>query len=140
MSEVNIPLLRKVVEWVEEQEALTEGRVWYQEAWLADASDEELSSLNDAYVSCGTVYCVAGKIALDAGWRIMHTADGRINDWTVEKDGMQMEVRSVAARELGLEADVLVYDPSTDVERLFEASNSAARVRAVAEDIAGEPL
>ena len=50
---VNIPLLRKAVEWVEEQNALPINvRVWNQRTWVYNSD-------------CGTTYCVAGKITHD---------------------------------------------------------------------------
>lgn len=114
MSEVNVPLLRKMVEWVEEQEKLTEGREWYQPTIIAHSVMLGLS--RDNY--CGTVYCVAGKVAVDNGWT------NSMGDPTAAID--------YAESCLGLK-----HIPD---HGLFVRDNTAEDIRRIAEDIAGEKL
>jgi len=134
----NIPLLRKAVEWVEEQDALPEiDREWWQGGyvtppnymadhlvrmvWNSDGTRVNNEQLNQIRAHCGTAYCVAG-------WVGMH-ADSRYTTTDVV-DGIH--VRYVAITELGL----------TDEQAgaLFDGSNSATQVRRIAEKIAGEKL
>lgn len=130
----NIPLLRKVVEWVEEQETLTEGRQWRQATWIV--SEQYIGpGRSSAYFNCGTAYCVAGKIAIDAGWTpIWEGAGGRGEQAAdeVTKNGVTMDVGQVARLELGLS-----YPQGN---ALFAGSNDAADIRRNAELIAGERL
>lgn len=125
MTEPNIPLLRKMVEWAEEQETLTTGREWHQGNWFTK------EPLGTAFLDCGTSYCLAGKIALDAGWKPEWDGTGFITA-TVVKDGEALFVRDVANELLGLHEDQTRW--------LFFYRNNAARVREVAETIAGEKL
>lgn len=69
---IDVPLLRKAVEWVEEQEALPpRQREWRQSVWRGVAfrpAGIVQGPLQAARVvsggrSCGTTYCVAGYIA-----------------------------------------------------------------------------
>ncbi len=111
---VNIPLLRKAVEWVEEQAALpTIDRQWYQGAYRMEGLL--------AGRSCDTVMCVAGYVAdlSGVGWR------GN-SDVTSERE----YASDVAERLLGLPPG----------HRLFLGDNTAADVRRIAEGIAGERL
>lgn len=103
----NIPLLRKVVEWVEEQDALPYDKCTWNQMYWAEESN------------CGTVYCVAGKIAHD-----LHP------DWSVDKIDKYAKGVAMQALEIGHE----------DADRLFHENNSAEDVREVAEWIAGERL
>jgi hypothetical protein len=90
---INVPLLRKVVEWAEEQANLSpEDRIWRQQVWIL--TDSELMTDADPY--CGTTMCIAGKVALDAGWYPDFGAIGG-NDEThyashVIKDGQRRSV------------------------------------------------
>lgn len=146
MSDVNIPMLRKAVEWVEEQDKLPkiESR-WNQGQWLTDANvvlnDAALEALGgpewfwSATYSpqtlrekrkelehlCGTAYCVAGYVAQLHDERYAVSAE-------VEGNHSQ----DVARRVLGLSAD--------QADRLFYGENTAADVRRIAEEIAGEKL
>lgn len=115
---VNVPLLRKVVEWVESQELIgpQAGREWYQGTWFGIGLEGW---------SCGTAMCIAGKLALDDGWT-------PVNGAIVRKAGTEAAVHVVAARLLGI-------DPYSDIS-LFYGSNTAADIRALAEALAGERL
>lgn len=115
---INIPLLRKVVEWVEEQEALSTGkRQWKQMIWFERNN------------WCGTRCCVAGKVALLEGWEPVWEENETAR---VEKDGEVQGVALVARDLLGLN--------SFQADRLFAARNTAADVRYYAEQLAGERL
>ena len=124
----NIPLLRKMVEWVEEQAQLTENREWYQADWIV-APSEYLGLADEAENWCGTACCVAGKVALMDGWKPAFFSGLAT---TVTKDGEYREVKEVAAELLGI--------PDYGVHPLFDGNNTAADIRRIAEEIAGEPL
>jgi hypothetical protein len=113
---IDVPLLRKMVEWVEEQAQLPESvRVWDQGAW-----------------GCGTAMCVAGKVCYDAGWTFGQY-DGQI-----VKDGKSSYAWNEAPRLLGLtpaQAQSLFIGTIADTPAL-----TAAAVRRVSENIAGERL
>lgn len=138
-TQVNIPLLRKGVEWVEEQAKLSwvEGRAWWQDNWqtpkqyvegfaLMTTPPGHMSDFDRIAAGCGTAYCFAGYIGqlLDPRYAESTWVDG-------------LHVSSFAARALGLEAGP---DPSAEANRLFRATNTAEDIRRVAEEIAGEPL
>lgn len=125
---VNVPLLRKMVEWVEEQEKLTEGREWWQGFWATDTSRGTFIELVDSKSYCGTAFCVAGKLAYDDGWKPKWLPDGEA--YEVTRDGETKEIAGVAAGLLGIAPDT----------RLFDANNTAAVIRRIAEDITGERL
>jgi hypothetical protein len=54
-SEVNIPLLRKAVEWAEAEAAKPEGGLWDQSWYITDDN------------ACGTSYCIAGWVNVQNG-------------------------------------------------------------------------
>lgn len=147
---LNVPLLRKAVEWVEHEAAKPEiDREWYQGtyvatprqharalAWWAVADDAELPEVDEMAARlephCGTAYCVAGYVAqlVDerfAGKSYIFAPD----DPDADDDG-DLHCSALAARELGLSMDQ-AYD-------LFYAGNTAADVRRHAEGFAGEAL
>lgn len=142
MTEVNIPLLRKAVEWVEEQAKLPKiDREWDQNYWVALPTDvaahlaEEvvLESLpgpsklkfNDIQwalsAHCGTTYCVAGYVAMCDDPRYANDS---------EVDGIPAKHK--AEELLGLDF--------TQANKLFHYGNTAEDVRRIAEQIAGERL
>lgn len=126
--EPNVPLLRKVVEWVEWQDQLTEGRQWDQEWWFTERVEVESPW-------CDTVMCIAGKVALDDGWvpTRQRSADGvTYYDNNVVKNGETRLVWDVAAELLGLDSD--------EADALFGGDNEAHDIRRIAEEIAGERL
>lgn len=137
---VNIPLLRKAVEWVETQAKLpTIDREWEQSTYISSPSKTALSLIWDkleypfdnpfeqwSYVDilephCGTTYCVAGYIS--------QLCDSRYKDrFCVDEVSMP----DFAAEQLGL--------TPLEASRLFHATNTASDVRTIAEEITGEPL
>jgi hypothetical protein len=128
----NIPLLRKVVEWVEWQEQLIEGREWYQGAWY-----EKMDEANWCW--CQTAMCVAGKVAWDEGWRPIFS-EGESSAQYVVKDEMREYVEDVAADLLGIEPEVDYPNLGLTNYPLFAPGNNASDIRRIAEEIAGERL
>jgi hypothetical protein len=126
--EVNVPLLRKAVEWAEAEAAKPwELCEWYQGDWVTPASS--FHTVPKA-PECGTCYCIAGFVAsqtLRAGERLE-------GEHVVMADGSSVSVADRAESELG--ADVMV----SDYGDLFSGSNTIEDVRRIAEEIAGERL
>ncbi len=111
-NDVNIPLLRKAVEWVEEQDALPiETRSWMQREIILPEAHRIHSHGHQP--GCGTAFCIAGYVADQVrpgiGWE---------------------EAIPVAEQALGLPRG----------HNLFMMTNSAKTIREVAERIAGERL
>ncbi len=130
---VDVPKLRKLVEWVEEQDVLAESdRVWDQELWFHQDLPviQAVENKYDPY--CGTSMCAAGKLAFDAGWLPVIDGQGYIGD-RATKDGVTKFYSEIGAEELGLNV-------ADDYSPLFNASNTASDIRAIAEDYAGERL
>lgn len=128
MSELNVPLLRKAVEWVEEQAALPEEQsAWYQGTWMVNAELLERE--------CGTAYCMAGYIGqlLDERYRESQTVDGvHVADFAGEALGLE---RPDAGELMGG-----VGSMGHAFQPLFHASNDATDIRRIAERLAGGPL
>lgn len=124
MSEFNLPLLRKAVEWAESEARKPQAdSEWYQDHFAV--SGEAIGR------SCGTAYCIAGWIAHQAG-------SHRIELDSIDGDGSAM----VAQELLGITHEDAwcggFYEGG-----LFAAGNSIEDVRLVAETIArryGEEL
>lgn len=124
MTEVNVPLLRKAVEWVEAQaEVDISERQWMQGVW-ATPEEQRVEYLNHE-PGCGTAYCVAGYIGQ------LLNEDYANHDWAIV-DGESMHVSDFAEKQLGLTE----FQGSC----LFSATNSPERIRALAEEYAGGPL
>lgn len=123
-NRVNIPLLRKAVEWVEAEAAKPpELCEWEQRLWNIPPDTDDIYGQHlraNRAPECGTTYCVAGYIG--------QLVDPRYAE-TVEVDGVHIE--EVAGAALGLQP--LQH-------HLFFARNTAEDVRRIAEEIAGEPL
>lgn len=130
---LDIPLLRKAVEWVETEAARPEGGAWNQGQWVfnitqyLDRHDDRTDA--EAYLqqlgiatSCGTAYCVAGYIGqlLNPGYEttdhcMINGEDTHVSDFAQVALGLTMNER----------------------DRLFDGDNDAAEtVRKVAESIA----
>ncbi len=129
----NIHLLRKNVEWVENQVTLAETkRRWYQAAWTRKEVVAAQQDINDPY--CETAMCFAGKVSWDAGWTPIF--DDKDSDYryasTATKDGVVMEIERIAMNELGIS--------DSEADDLFESDNTAQDIRDIAEHIAGEAL
>ena len=122
---MNVALLRKAVDWAEEQAQLP----YEQCAW-----DQDHFVIPGVVLGreCGTCYCVAGYI--------VHTVDGQVVD-RFENSSMRSTVIVRAAELLGVE----YYDvwSGEDSGALFDGSNSIEEVRLYAAELAeryGEEL
>lgn len=125
MTEVNVPLLRKAVEWVEQQDQLSvQVRQWYQQSYVVE-EDKRVWELGHER-GCGTAYCVAGYIGSLVDERYVN------EQWAEGEDGELVHVSAVAQEALGLN-DALGAS-------LFAAYNDAPRIREIAEQLAGEKL
>lgn len=122
--EPNVPLLRKMVEWVEEQDALPEEKEWYQGTWFFTKFHPEEAEW------CDSAMCVAGKVAVDDGW-VPRVVPPHFTGEVIKGEKRE-NVWVVAAWLLGLEMEV------ADV--LFNGDNEAHDIRRIAEEIAGERL
>jgi len=139
MSDVNIPLLRKCVEWAE-AEAMKPIELceWNQLDWIADDTEQRMARLRvqegefftrlDRALAikapeCGTCYCIAGYIT--------HEIVG-------EKAGAEAGVMFGASRAI-VAANALGISKNA-AEPLFRADNTIEDVRRIAESIAGEKL
>jgi hypothetical protein len=125
MTEFNLPLLRKAVEWAESEAAKpVEESEWCQHHFAAAGQDLGRN--------CGTAYCIAG-------WTVHEHAQGdhNLRPYSIDGDGSA-----------GLAQELLGIDPDDawggiDNRGLFCASNTIENVRTVAERIArkyGEEL
>jgi hypothetical protein len=115
----NLPLLRKAVEWVEEQAAKPERhRGWYQPAWRETASELDRD--------CGTCYCLAGHVVESSGatWLDDETVAPEPGDFPEKYEFVGHRARLL----LGLTRD--------EGHSLFRGVNSAADIRRIAERIA----
>jgi len=142
---IDVPLLRKAVEWVEEQEKLpTEERGWYQGSWGRRENAERTLPLHkldkEEQGYCGTNMCLAGHIAVLAGWEIEYDWRGFGNfcyATEATKGGRTLDIQDIAIKELG--ADKGDNDLSL-VHNLFHGENTAHDIRQSAEMLAGERL
>lgn len=138
MNGVNVPLLRKVVEWAEAESKKPEiDREWKQDLWITTPAAKAFSLFRDVCgvtvkatqvkqvaEHCGTAYCIAGYIAQSVDARYVSES---------EVDGV--DVSRVAARELGIEEDLACARGG-----LFYGSNTIHDIRRIAEELAGEKL
>lgn len=134
MMEPNVPLLRKMVEWVEEQATLTEGREWNQTWFVLHDMGVQWVVGEGEVAFCDTAYCVAGKVAVDAGWV------AKDDSGYVHKDGVTRRASDVAAEILGIPDWYAVDEDYDRPEHLFDGGNSAEDIRRLAEGYAGERL
>lgn len=132
-NQVNVPLLRKAVEWAEASHAAGDGE-WDQGWWGRDYSEPNIRARYQAagftISECGTSFCIAGYIGqlLDPE----HYPAGRNGDGT---EGAPFgHVEEFAADALGIG----VGGPLKG--SLFDGSNTIQDVRRIAEDLAGGPL
>lgn len=123
---VNVPLLRKAVEWVESQPEVPRPRhslhdhdevYWDQEVWGRKQH-------------CGTALCLAGYVTWLEGWKPVASNSPR-GGFTA-RDGETAYIPDLAVELLGI--------TKQQSDELFFGGNTAADIRSVAEKIAGEPL
>lgn len=116
MPDVNIPLLRKAVEWAEAEAAKPSAEChWYQGDYVTPMVQLGRST-------CGTAYCIAGYIGQALDERYAH-------EW--DPAGLP-RVDVFAQGALGLRSE--------EANDLFGGNNTIEDVRRIAEDIAGERL
>lgn len=133
MSEINVPLLRKAVEWAEAEAAKPKELCrWMQSLYICPSpadletlTPEQLAQLggrdcvttasHGKDASCGTCFCVAGWIAFE-----------------LEGNMSYQSTYDIARKALGL--------TGREASDLFDACNSIEQVREIAEEIAGEKL
>lgn len=121
---VNIPLLRKAVEWAEAEAAKPEGESeWYQGFWLS-------TPIGD----CGTAYCIAGWVAqhVDPRYALRSAADG-VHACDIAGDALGLPNPEPSWVHMGLTG-------RHAMQPLFSGGNSIEDVRRIAESIAGERL
>ena len=95
MTGVRFDLIDKHIAWAEAEEAKGEMSAWNQQRWVT----------NDA--PCGTAYCIAGHVAVEAGWKpVPYNGTFRKGGNTAFADAIGVEV-------LGLEG-YTVYDDDPD--------------------------
>lgn len=150
MSEltVNIPMLRKAVEWAEaEDKKPFYEREWDQGGWARNPEQRRLAadldglsgSEREQLADCGTAYCIAGYICDMAGDKFV--VDPR-NDYMmssiITEDGRTMNVSRRAIELLGIDQDD--SDTVGRAFQLFDGGNNIEDVRRIAEELAGEKL
>lgn len=129
---LNVPLLRKTMEHIEENLA-----DWAQNQWVGTARrwvntsneipevkrhGEHVYQREEFTVTCGTTFCFAGHAAHLAGWSPVWLEDlKRFSDRMMEKDGVERETEFIAMEELGLSIQ--------EAGALFHGSNSLTRLR-----------
>lgn len=113
---VDVPKVRKVLEWATEQHYLDvqgEESEWRQDSWF-----------------CGTTCCIAGKVALNAGWSEVRSGDETANGFNVvNTQGELSNAEDVAIVELGLPRQVFV------TPELFKATNDVCDIWRFAEKL-----
>ena len=135
--QVNVPLLRKVAEWVAWNASLPEDSTlleWNQGAWITVTSDNgyrhtvhNVELLNDPVkrqaLNCRTSYCCAGyAVSLDPS--VVWVTDTAVTD---KRTDQTWEIQDWAAEALGL----------TFVERntLFDGDNDAETIQMVVDAV-----
>lgn len=112
---IDVPMLRKAVEWVREQAALPiEQSAWFQMSWWEHGNEIGRSE-------CGTAYCVAGYV----------TQMMKGHDWLLGTT-RESSISGTAQEVLGL--------TETEAEALFDGHNTLADIEYVTETLAGEKL
>lgn len=132
MTGVNVPLLRKAVEWAEIESTKPRAESqWEQDAYRYDAGDAVTIDLEteETVIKCNTAYCIAGwTVAMTLRKGEYQDASGDVYSTRSKKFVADVEVR--ALEELGLETD----------RGLFDCQNTIQDVRRIAEELAGENL
>lgn len=147
---VDVPLLRKALEWAEaEAEKPEELRSWDQAFFAVSATErlrylgalekvtrEKINELVSAGEACGTVYCLAGYVN---GALCVDELEAQGREFNGSSYNARGETQAeVAAELLGIEPPVSGLRPEPG--HLFAGSNSIEDVRRIAESLAGEKL
>lgn len=121
IDKVNLPLLRKGVEWVIAQDQLPLSiREWNQEFWRV--SGDEINR------ECGTAYCLAGYVCEVSNVTWMTTSDDVMDAHLVNVNGDVVYASDQAQNLLNIDPDV--------AESLFHFMNSASDIVRIARIIA----
>lgn len=129
MNEDFIPLLRKGVEWVEEQDKLDPKiREWMQSEWTI--TSEFRVSEHGHPVECGTGRCLAGYL----GYQIDPAAFK--DDWVHPETGEYVDTYVQRVMEI----DDSGYEEGDIYHDLWAGDNTAEDIRRIAEEIAGQKL
>ena len=134
MTTLNVPLIRKGVDWVLEQNALAddhENRQWDQATWATldrNVLKAAMAAQNRHDPMCGTSMCLAGFVAYITGWKFHFPLDLNYEgaDRAV-KDGIARDIPMIAIDELGITRE--------QADTLFAPSNSAEDIQYYAEQI-----
>lgn len=135
----NIPLLRKGVEWAEEQEQLVGLRMWNQDFWFRTL-DRKLAKQNMYDPLCETGMCIAGFVVTEMEFEISFDPASGIDEGGYycasyafdPATGITDQISNIATRELGITEE--------QSRILFDGINSAHDIRRISEEIAGEKL
>lgn len=137
----NVPLLRKMVEWVEE-EAVNAGlrdKSWDQSVWVhfvREIARDSLGRFTSQSVGqvCRTNCCVAGNVAITMGTLVFKSRLANEPAFVKDDQGRYWEIEVFAADQLGL---------NEKEKEMFAGNNGANSIRAYAEmaaDRIGETL
>lgn len=135
-NNVNVPLLRKAVEWAEVEAAKPAiDCEWNQRGWVTlpwERAEQLLAGADEipdaVEAHCGTAYCIAGYVAnLSGFWSDKERAGAGV-EWGVDGE----HVSDFAQAKLGID--------DAGASDLFYANNTIEQVRSIAETIAGERL
>jgi hypothetical protein len=106
----NLPELKRLNMWVQEQDKLEPGaRIWYQDDW---------AYLREETPMCQTAYCVAGMTVTRAGHYLI--ADRNEDLWLDGEKAYGFDVEELAQNILGIDESV--------ADMLFDGGNSAEQV------------
>jgi hypothetical protein len=130
---VNVPLLRKAVEWVEEQAALPYNGAWDQNDWA-----RTLSTWESQKRGCGSAYCFAGYVSQTAYPEFADTSVITVNANTYKTSDIAMALLGLTDEHYLLGSRALRV-PGID-RYLFQGDNSPEDIRAICEFVAGEKL
>lgn len=123
LPELNVPLLRKSVEWAEaESKRPPLDCEWNQSFW-------------GFKTSCGTQYCLAGHVLQEAGYDFVYGAGARIAMYSLSPTGAQGDFSERAADLVGLSR--------WEASMLFSSENSIEDIKLIANTIlerAGDKL
>jgi hypothetical protein len=138
-TNIDIPQLRKVVEWAEVEAAKPrELSRWEQDWWVSDDGEwGEYDAHGDYHVmqkdpECGTCFCIAGQLVY------CNLNAGEYLDSDTVRNRRGNVVTTVAARALDLLN--VTYEGMPSRFPLFSAENSIEDIREIAEELAGERL
>lgn len=120
---VDIDRLQGLLKWAAEEDALRrEGKPshWSQAEWIRW---DEQGNADLSVSGCGTVCCIAGKVALEEGARGVRRSDSAFMNFRVDVNGQHDNVSEVARNALGLSVSQAAH--------LFSGGNDLEDLRAI---------